>query len=237
MGLRMTGSDILFQSIELACIAAVGASIGSFLNVCIYRIPIGLTVVQPKRSFCPSCRTQIKAIDNIPVISWLLLGGRCRACHVRIPVWYFLIELFAGVGSGLAYLKSGLLGASLFLVVYGLLTYAVRTARAGHSTRPRFLVLLILLAGVLYLQRQTVSSNDLWKISICCLSAVLMLCSGYTVPIGKWPQRAVVFAAALTGGWSGALVAAAIFVVYRNRSPDTKDAILLACLSMGSFFA
>ena len=70
-----------------------------------------------------------------------------------------------------------------------------------------------------------------------CLSGVLMLRSGYTVPIGKWPQRAVVFAAALTRGWLGALVAAAIFVVYRNRSPDTKDAILLACLSVGSFFA
>jgi leader peptidase (prepilin peptidase) / N-methyltransferase len=233
----MIGPDLLSQSILLACIVAIGASIGSFLNVCIYRVPIGLTVLKPKRSFCPSCRTQIKAIDNIPVISWLLLKGRCRSCHAPIPVWYFLVELFAGIGSGLAYLRSGLLGASLFLIVYALLTYAVRAARAGHSTKPRLLVLLILLAGVLYLQRGTVSRNDLWKISICCLSAVFMLCSGYTVPIGKWPQRAVVFAAALTGGWSGALVAAAIFVVYRNRSPDTKDAILLACLSMGSFFA
>ena len=61
----MIGSDLLFQSIELACVAAIGASIGSFLNVCIYRIPIGLTVVQPKRSFCPSCHTQVKAIDNL----------------------------------------------------------------------------------------------------------------------------------------------------------------------------
>jgi leader peptidase (prepilin peptidase)/N-methyltransferase len=233
----MIGPDLLFQGLSLACVAAIGASIGSFLNVCIYRIPIGLSVVQPKRSFCPSCRTQIKAIDNIPVISWLLLGGRCRACHVRIPVWYFLIELFAGIGSGLAYLKSGLLGASLFLMVYALLAYAVRTARAGHSTKPRFLALLLLLAGVLYLQRGAESSNDLWKLGVCCLSAVLMLCSGYTVPVGKWPQRVLVFAAALIGGWLGALVAAAIFVLYRNRSPDTKDAILLACLSMGSFFA
>ncbi len=156
----MIGPDLLFQGLLLACVAATGASIGSFLNVCIYRIPIGLSVVQPKRSFCPSCRTQIKAIDNIPVINWLLLRGRCRACHVPIPVWYFLIELFAGIGSGLAYLKSGLLGAALFLIVYSLLTYALRTARAGHSTKPRLLVLLILLAGVLYLQDRTVFSSE-----------------------------------------------------------------------------
>jgi leader peptidase (prepilin peptidase) / N-methyltransferase len=233
----MIGPDLLFQGLSLVCVAAIGASIGSFLNVCIYRIPMGLSVVQPKRSFCPACRTQIKAIDNVPVISWLLLKGRCRACHVRIPVWYFLIELFAGIGSGLAYLKSGLLGAFLFLIVYALLTYAVRTARAGHSTKPRFLILLVLLAAVLYFQRGTVSRNDLWKISICCLSAVLMLCSGYSVPVGKWPQRAVVFAAALTGGWLGAPVGAALFVLYRNRSADAKDAILLACLSIGQILA
>ena len=82
----MIGPDVLIQGLWLVCVAAIGASIGSFLNVCIYRIPIGLSVVQPKRSFCPSCRAQIKAIDNVPVISWLLLRGRCRACHVPIPV-------------------------------------------------------------------------------------------------------------------------------------------------------
>jgi prepilin signal peptidase PulO-like enzyme (type II secretory pathway) len=233
----MIGPDLLLQGLSLVCVAAIGASIGSFLNVCIYRIPIGLSVLKPKRSFCPSCRTQIKAIDNIPVISWLLLGGRCRACHVHIPVWYFLIELFAGIGSGLAYLKSGLLGASLFLIVYSLLAYAVRTARAGYSTKPRFLGLLILFAGVLYFQRQTVSSSDLWKVIVCCLAAILVLRSNYSVSVDRWTRRAVVFAAAFVSGWLGAIVAAVILMFYKDRSPDTKDAILLACLSLGSFFA
>jgi prepilin signal peptidase PulO-like enzyme (type II secretory pathway) len=233
----MIGPDLLFHGLLLVCVAAIGASIGSFLNVCIYRIPIGLSVVQPKRSFCPSCRTQIKAIDNIPVISWLLLKGRCRACHVRIPVWYFLIELFAGVGSGLAYLKSGLVGASLFLIVYCLLTYALRTARSEHTVKPRFLILLGLLAAVLYFQREAVSTNDVWKLGICCLSAVLILRSGYIELVDRWWQRAVVFAAALASGWLGALVAAAIFVLYRNRSADAKDAILLACISIGQILA
>ena len=233
----MIGPDLLLQGLWLVCVAAIGASIGSFLNVCIYRIPIGLGVTQPKRSFCPSCRTQIKAFDNIPVISWLLLRGRCRSCHAPIPAWYFLVELFAGIGSGLSYLKSGLLGAFLFLTVYCLLTYALRTARSGHTVKPRFLVLLVLLAALLYFQREAVLTNDLWKLSICCLSAVLILRSGYTEPVDRWWQRAIVFAAVLASGWLGALVAAVIFILYRNSSPNTKDAVSLACFTVGSFLA
>ena len=233
----MIEPDLLFKIIETACVAAIGASIGSFLNVCIYRIPIGLTVVQPKRSFCPSCRTQIKAIDNIPVISWLLLRGRCRSCHAPIPVWYFLVELFAGIGSGIAYLKSGLLGAVLFLIVYSLLTYALRIARAGHSSRPRLLALMVVLAGVLYFQREAAPGYDLWKLAVCGLGAISMLYSGYTVPVDKWTQPAVVFAAALGGGWLGALVAAPILILLRKRSADVEDAVLLACLSVGQILA
>ncbi|HTD15224.1 MAG TPA: prepilin peptidase [Chthoniobacterales bacterium] len=233
----MIGPDLVLQGLWLVCVAAIGASIGSFLNVCIYRIPIGLGVTQPKRSFCPFCRTQIKAFDNIPVISWLLLRGRCRSCHAPIPAWYFLVELFAGIGSGLSYLKSGLLGAFLFLTVYCLLTYALRTARSGHTVKPRFLVLLVLLAALLYFQREAVLTNDLWKLSICCLSAVLILRSGYTEPVDRWWQRAIVFAAVLASGWLGALVAAVIFILYRNSSPNTKDAVSLACFTVGSFLA
>jgi prepilin signal peptidase PulO-like enzyme (type II secretory pathway) len=229
----MIGPDLLSQSILLACIVAIGASIGSFLNVCIYRVPIGLTALKPKRSFCPSCRTQIKAIDNIPVISWLLLKGRCRSCHAPIPVWYFLVELFAGIGSGLAYLKSQFPGAALFLIVYSLLTYALRTARDGHPSRPRFLFLMVALAGILYFHRQAAAVNDLWKLAVCCLSATLMLRSGYTVSADRLTQRAVVFGAALASGWLGAV----ILMLLRKRSPDTRDAILLACLSSGQLLA
>jgi len=233
----MIGPDLVLQGLLLVCVAAIGASIGSFLNVCIYRIPIGLGVARPKRSFCPSCRTQIKAFDNIPVISWLLLGGRCRSCHAPIPVWYFLVELFAGIGSGLAYLKSGLVGTFLFLTVYCLLTYALRTARSGHTVKLRFLILLVLLAAVLYFQREALSTSGLWKLGICFVSAALILRSGYTEPVDRWWQRAVVLAAALASGWLGALVAAVIFMAFRDRSADTKDAILLACFSAGSLLA
>lgn len=73
-------------------LAVVGLLIGSFLNVVIARVPAGESVVSP-RSRCPRCGTEISARDNIPVLSWLLLRGRCRSCAEPISVRYPLVEL------------------------------------------------------------------------------------------------------------------------------------------------
>jgi leader peptidase (prepilin peptidase)/N-methyltransferase len=72
-----------------------GLLIGSFLNVCIYRLPRDLSVVRP-RSFCPACERQIAWYDNIPVLSYFLLGRRCRYCHQAIPARYAIVELLTG---------------------------------------------------------------------------------------------------------------------------------------------
>ena len=69
---------------------------GSFVGVVAHRLPRGLSIVGP-RSVCDSCGTQIAAYDNVPVLSWLFLRGRCRSCHARIPARYPLIELAVGV--------------------------------------------------------------------------------------------------------------------------------------------
>ena len=81
---------------------ALGLCFGSFLNVCIYRMPLGLSVTTP-RSACPQCKTMIPFYDNIPVVSWLLLRGRCRTCKTAISARYILVEL---------------LTATMFLVCY-----------------------------------------------------------------------------------------------------------------------
>ena len=78
-------------------IFALGLAIGSFLNVCIYRIPQELSIHSPRRSFCPDCRTQIRFYDNIPVLSYLLLRGRCRHCSAEISKVYPLVELTTGI--------------------------------------------------------------------------------------------------------------------------------------------
>ena len=78
-------------------IFVLGLAIGSFLNVCIYRIPQGLSIHSPRRSFCPECRTLIRFYDNVPVLSYLFLRGRCRHCGTEISRAYPAIELMTGI--------------------------------------------------------------------------------------------------------------------------------------------
>jgi leader peptidase (prepilin peptidase)/N-methyltransferase len=85
---------------------AFGLIFGSFLNVCIYRLPRGLSVISP-RSACPQCHQPIAGYDNIPVLSWLILGGRCRHCHVRINPRYAIVELVCGLLFLLSFLRAG----------------------------------------------------------------------------------------------------------------------------------
>ena len=81
---------------------ALGASIGSFLNVVVYRMPLGKSLVMTG-SRCPTCGTPISRRDNVPILGWLMLGGRCRACQSPISLRYPTVEIVVG---------------SLFLVLY-----------------------------------------------------------------------------------------------------------------------
>lgn len=98
----------------------LGLAVGSFLNVCSFRWPEGESVVRPG-SRCPRCERPIRWFDNVPVLGWLLLGGRCRECSARISVQYPLVELATGaIWAGL-FLHHGLeveaLRGSLFLTI------------------------------------------------------------------------------------------------------------------------
>src|SRR5438874_790459 len=85
---------------------ALGACIGSFLNVCIYRLPQDESVLRPA-SRCPGCGTPIAWRDNIPLLSWFLLGARCRACRASIPARYPLVEAATGALAVLALVAFG----------------------------------------------------------------------------------------------------------------------------------
>jgi leader peptidase (prepilin peptidase)/N-methyltransferase len=93
-------------SVLIAASAAFGLTVGSFLNVVVYRVPVGASVVQP-RSACPGCGAEILARDNVPVLSWLLLRGRCRQCAVRISIRYPAIEALTGILFAAAALRFG----------------------------------------------------------------------------------------------------------------------------------
>lgn len=91
----------------LALVFLLGLAVGSFLNVCIRRIPAHESVVRPA-SRCPGCQTPIKPYDNIPVLSYFLLGGKCRACRAPISPVYPTVELLAGLLFAGCYLAFGL---------------------------------------------------------------------------------------------------------------------------------
>jgi len=91
----------------------LGGSIGSFLNVVIYRVPAGLSIVKPA-SRCPRCHTPILTRDNLPVVGWLMLRGRCRACRASIPARYPLVEFAAAsIFTALAFCELIFIGETL----------------------------------------------------------------------------------------------------------------------------
>jgi leader peptidase (prepilin peptidase) / N-methyltransferase len=111
--------------------AAVGASIGSFLNVCIYRWPEEQSVIRPP-SRCPACETPLAWSDNIPIFGWALLRGRCRYCGVRVSAQYPIIELATALIWVAAVARFGVefeaLRSAIFLTI--LLGIAMTDARA-----------------------------------------------------------------------------------------------------------
>ncbi|MEZ5325229.1 MAG: prepilin peptidase [Verrucomicrobiales bacterium] len=95
---------LLFVCIAIIAFA-MGASIGSFLNVVIYRVPLGVSVNEPRRSFCPTCKYQIPWYCNLPLISWLSLRGKCANCKAEISPRYIIVEFITGLVFFLAVLK------------------------------------------------------------------------------------------------------------------------------------
>jgi leader peptidase (prepilin peptidase) / N-methyltransferase len=88
---------LLIESLVLQCFAiALGACIGSFLNVVIYRVPAGLSILHPP-SRCPHCLRQLAPRDNIPIIGWFLIKGKCRYCHTPVSWRYPAIEAFTAL--------------------------------------------------------------------------------------------------------------------------------------------
>lgn len=84
-----------------------GSSIGSFLNVLVYRIPLNISIAKG-RSYCPNCKTQIKNYDLVPIFSYINLGGKCRSCNNKISLRYPMVEMFTGVIAIITFISIGL---------------------------------------------------------------------------------------------------------------------------------
>jgi leader peptidase (prepilin peptidase)/N-methyltransferase len=127
----------------------LGLCFGSFLNVCIYRLPLDLSVVAP-RSACPHCKRPIAFYDNMPVISWLLLRGRCRHCKAGISPRYLIVELLTATLFLGNYAYFGLSIETLKYCVFGFLLLGLIFTDAETKLLPDAMTLPGLALGVLF---------------------------------------------------------------------------------------
>jgi len=125
----------------------MGAAIGSFLNVVIHRLPRRESLVHP-RSRCPSCETQIAAYDNLPVVSWLLLRGRCRTCAEPISPRYPAVELLTAVSFAAVAAARGLDADLIVLLPFAAVLVAVAGIDLDHRIVPNRIVVPAAIFGI-----------------------------------------------------------------------------------------
>lgn len=144
-----------------------GAVFASFAGVVAYRAPKGLSIVKPD-SYCPSCKRPIKHSDNIPILSWLILGGKCRFCKSKIGVFSLLMEIFGGIGFMCAYLQYGdsYKNLPIFIALMLLVFLFLIMAGIDHETHDIYNITLILFAVIavfIAAYRVLVFDSSIWN--------------------------------------------------------------------------
>lgn len=135
-----------------------GAVFASFGGVVAYRVPKGQSIIKPD-SYCPSCRKNIKPYDNIPIISWLILGGKCRSCKSKIGVFSLLCEIFGGIGFCGAYLMYG----------------------DALTTLPLFIALLFTVFLFLIMAAIDYETHDIYNVTLIIFGVIALFISLYRI--------------------------------------------------------
>jgi len=184
MGINMTAG---FQVMTGVCLFVLGLCMGSFLNVCIYRIPMKQSVAFPP-SHCPHCNTRLSAADLIPVFSYVLLGGKCRYCKAGISVQYPIVELLTGLIYLIIYIRYGFSVETLALIFLFSILIVVLFIDLRHMIIPNGLVLLGMAGGALVTIYNMFIPFSLYQPS-----------KWYTPLIGMFSASGILFAVALIG--------------------------------------
>lgn len=127
----------------------LGLAVGSFLNVCIYRIPLGKSLAYPP-SACTQCGRPLRWFENVPVIAWLALGGACRTCKTRISPVYPLVELFTGVMFVWAWWQYGPGWLLVSHVLFGCALIVLFFIDLRHRILPNVITLPGIVVGLLF---------------------------------------------------------------------------------------
>src|SRR6187401_3186776 len=155
-----------FVAMVLLPVFIIGASIGSFLNVCIARWPAELSVVKP-RSRCPKCERPIAWHENIPVLSWLLLRGKCRGCQLPISMQYPAVELLVALGWVACVLTFDVTFEAIRVAIFGTILFGIAVTDAKHYLIPdgftiTGLVLVLGMAAANFFVGETTHFASLW---------------------------------------------------------------------------
>ncbi len=160
----------MLEAYVITVAGVFGLLIGSFLNACAYRLPLGISVAAG-RSFCPACTTQIRAFDNIPLVSWVVLRGRCRACGAPISPRYPAVEaLTAALFAGVAAVTGPHLVLPLELVFVAALVL-VSDIDIAERIIPDVVILPVALIGVVGMTVLDPGGAPRWLWVVCGLSA------------------------------------------------------------------
>jgi len=132
--------------VDYFLIILAGAVLGSFANVCVYRLPIQKSIVGG-RSFCPKCKKKIVWYDNIPIISFLSLNRKCRKCKKIIPIQYFLVEILNIVLFSIIYFVFGISFTSLLLMILAFVFIIIFFIDLKHYIIPNILTFPLMILG------------------------------------------------------------------------------------------
>ena len=222
-----------------------GLAVGSFLNVCIYRIPLpDVSIHSPRRSFCPECKAPINFYDNIPVFSYLLLRGRCRSCRAKISVVYPLIELATAALFLFIFYHFGLTLEFLLAIAFIVVLLPISVIDVRYYIIPNVLIATGLIFGLIIVCAIAYQRADVWYLLTRLIGAVagwavlwviavvgsailrkkamgggdikLMAVNGLF--LGAWPELLMVIA---ISALSGAIVGSALIIsgVKSRQSP------------------
>ena len=237
------GSSQAAQLLTIIVSGVAGLTVGSFLNVVVYRLPRHMSVVQPP-SHCPACGSQLTLVDLVPVMSWLWLRGRCRHCTARISWRYPLVELAAGVLCAATAAALGSLWPLPSIAVLLICTLAASIVDADGSALPVALTIVSSLAA-LSLLPIAAALGHVDRIAWAALGGLLGLAAALVCDRAEGGQRvqrvALLGGLAWTAGWlwlgGGAFVAAWIVVATAATGLGARRRAPFAMLAAGSVIA
>lgn len=228
----------------LTYVTVMGFVIGSFLNVCIYRIPLHLNIAKG-RSFCPSCHTTLKAYDMVPIFSYLILRGKCRKCKAPISVQYPLVEALTGILFLAAFLAHGFTIYSGLLCLFFCCLIVVSITDIQTMTIPDSLQVFIFILAVINI---IVSPNEIIEklIGLAVISIPMLLIAALTGGFGGGDVKLCAVCGlflgwklVLLGAFIGCILAScwSLLLIIRKKA-DKKTLISFGpCLCIGFLFS